>query len=147
MTRAILAAAALAGGLVGFSSAQQPAPGNPDVAALAAGNNHFALDLYGQLRKDDGNLFFSPYSISNALAMTYAGARGQTADDMARTLKFPFASDRLNPALSVMVQDLNRRNPQHKYRLSVANGLWGQKRYGFLPEFVKLSKDAYRPGL
>src|SRR5438552_2451882 len=79
MNRFTLTAAALACG-VGITSAvaaQQPGAISPDAAAVVHGNNQFACDLYRQLGKDqnDGNLFFSPYSISNALAMTYAGAR------------------------------------------------------------------------
>ena len=52
-------------------------------------NIEFAFDLYRQLKAEEGNLFFSPYSISTALAMTYAGARGQTAEQMGQTLHFP----------------------------------------------------------
>src|SRR5947207_7068437 len=120
MTHAILVGAALVA-VTYFARVQPPAAGNPAVTALVGGNNQFALDLYQHLRKDTGNLFFSPYSISNALAMTYAGARGKTADDMAHTLRFPFTGERLHPAFSVLVQDLNRPDANRKYQLSVAN--------------------------
>jgi hypothetical protein len=56
--------------------------------AIVAGNNAFALDLYGQLNTTNGNLFFSPFSISSCLAMTYAGARGNTDKQMAQVLHF-----------------------------------------------------------
>ena len=59
------------------------------MSSLAEGNSQFAVDLYGKLRNQPGNLFFSPSSISTALAMTYAGARGETAEQMARVLHFP----------------------------------------------------------
>ena len=59
-----------------------------DVAAVVKGNDAFAFDLYAKLREKDGNLFFSPESISTALAMTYAGARGETAEEMAKTLHY-----------------------------------------------------------
>ena len=62
--------------------------GANDTPALVAGNTAFALDLYARLKSAEGNLFFSPYSISTCLAMTYAGARGSTATQMARTLHF-----------------------------------------------------------
>jgi|GEM_PF-5440676 len=60
-----------------------------DFETLVDGNNEFALELYRQLSDgDDGNLFFSPYSLSVALAMTYAGAEGATREQMAETLNF-----------------------------------------------------------
>src|SRR5262245_37276493 len=72
-----------------------------ELKALAAGNNQFAIELYKKLaEKDDGNIVVSPYSISSALAMTYAGARGETAEQMARTLHFALPPDQLHPAFS-----------------------------------------------
>ena len=59
------------------------------MSSVVEGNSQFAVDLYGKLRNQPGNLFFSPSSISTALAMTYAGARGETAEQMARVLHFP----------------------------------------------------------
>ena len=56
--------------------------------SLVEGNTAFALDLYGQLKTSPGNLFFSPYSISTCLAMTYAGARGDTERQMAQVFHF-----------------------------------------------------------
>src|SRR3954447_6154632 len=69
-----------------------------DARTAAKDSNAFACDLYGQLRSADGNLFFSPYSISSALAMTYAGAKGDTAAVMAKTLHFELDQNRLHPA-------------------------------------------------
>ncbi len=66
-----------------------PAAAAGDLAALAAGNRAFAFDMYQALRGEPGNLFYSPYSISLALAMTYGGARGDTAAEMAAALNFP----------------------------------------------------------
>src|SRR5258708_424724 len=60
----------------------------PEVTQAVNDNNRFALELYGKLADKDGNLFLSPYSISTALAMTYAGAKGQTAAEMAKTLNY-----------------------------------------------------------
>ena len=64
----------------------------PDLKSLVTGNNAFALDLYSILKKEKGNLFLSPYSISSALAMTYGGARGDTAEEMAKALHLPIIS-------------------------------------------------------
>ena len=66
-----------------------------DLALLIDGNTAFAFDLYQALKEKDGNLFYSPHSISVALAMTYAGARGDTAEEMAATLQFLLEQDRL----------------------------------------------------
>ncbi len=71
-----------------------------DLPILADGNTTFAFDLYQALQEGDGNLFYSPYSISLALAMTYAGARGETESQMARTLHYTLPQDRLHPAFN-----------------------------------------------
>ena len=76
------------GGRLGRGGGRRQAA-EPDETALVKGNSEFAFDLYARLRARDGNVFFSPYSISNALAMTYAGARGPTATQMAAALRFP----------------------------------------------------------
>jgi serine protease inhibitor len=57
-----------------------------ELQSLVEGSNQFALDLYAQLEPRDGNLFFSPYSVSTALSMTSSGARGQTLEEMTRVL-------------------------------------------------------------
>jgi len=125
--------------------------------AVVQGNNQFALDLYQKLRAGEGNLFFSPYSISTALAMACAGARDQTEAQMAKALRFPlFVSpgnepssrvvpdrDQFASAFGRITKDLNDRGKQGKYELHVANALWGQKGYGFLDGFLELVKDNY----
>jgi len=126
-----------------------------DKQLVAAGNNKFALELYAKLRSREGNLFFSPYSISTALAMAYAGARGETETEMAKVLHFPtvpsetvavkdkFARMRFHSAFGTIVKDLNARGRKGSYELTVANALWGQKGYGFLEEFLGLIKTNY----
>jgi serpin B len=122
---------------------------------VAKRNNEFALALYAKLRAREGNLFFSPYSISTALAMTYAGARGQTDTEMANVLHFPtvpsatvpadntFARTQFHSLFGTIVKDLSDRGKKDKYELHVANALWGQKGYGFLEEFLQLIKANY----
>jgi serpin B len=70
------------------------------VGPLVTGNTEFALALYQKLRAKPGNLFFSPYSISTALAMTYAGARGRTALEMAQALRFLLPPEALHAAFA-----------------------------------------------
>ncbi|MHC4425295.1 MAG: serpin family protein [Planctomycetota bacterium] len=120
-------------------------------------NNKFALGLYAKLQSRDGNLFFSPYSISTALAMVYAGARGETESQMAEVLHFPIVVNpatessstpvpdrqRFASAFGKIIKDLNNRGQKGIYELSVANALWGQERYGFLEEFLELIKTNY----
>lgn len=117
---------------------------------VVQGNNEFALELYARLRAEEGNLFLSPYSISTALAMTYAGARGRTEAQMAKVLHFPTASGEavLDPAqfhsaFGAIIKDLNQRAEKADFQLSVANALWGQKGYAFLAEFLELVEARY----
>ena len=124
-----------------------------DAAAVVAGNSKFALELYAKLKSDpevkkaDGNLFFSPYSISTALAMTWAGARGETEKQMAQVLQFSLPQERLHQVLGALEKQLNAAGKKRGYQFSVANALWGQKGYGFLKEFLTLTKKNYGAGL
>jgi serpin B len=120
-----------------------------DRAAAAKGNREFALDLYAKLRGEEGNLFFSPYSISTALAMTRAGARGDTAAEMDKTLHFTLEGEKLHAAFGSLVKEANGDPSDKKrgYQLSTANALWGQKGYPFQADFLKLTKDNYGAGL
>ncbi|NPV52948.1 MAG: serpin family protein [Firmicutes bacterium] len=115
-----------------------------DIDSIVAENNSFAFDLYRQLAKDKGNLFFSPYSISSALAMTYAGARGETAKQMADVMHFSLAPEKLHPALSDLTGMFNAAGKS--YQLSVANALWGQVGYKFLPGFLDITNKYYGAG-
>ena len=118
---------------------------NADRTAVTEGNNVFAAALYGRLRHQSGNLFFSPESISTALAMAYAGARGSTASEMAKTLHFTLPPDKLHPAMGALLRDLNAAH--EGYQLSVANALWAQQGYTFLDDFLSLLKTDYGAGL
>ena len=103
-----------------------PAAETPkDDSKVAEAVNAFATDLYARLSSEEGNLFFSPASISTALAMTYAGARGTTASEMAKVLHFDLAGDSLHQEYGALLAKLN--TPAPSYELRVANALWGQK--------------------
>ncbi len=106
------------------------------MSSLVEGNSQFAVDLYGKLRNQPGNLFFSPSSISTALAMTYAGARGETAEQMARVLHLPAPQDKLPEAFRWLHAALRPVAEKPGYWLNVANRLWGQQGYHFLPDFL-----------
>ncbi len=116
---------------------------NPDVQAVVEGNTAFALDLYRKLEGEEGNLFFSPYSISTALAMTYAGARENTEMQMAHTLHFPLDQKRLHSVFASLEAELNGVREKGSVQLNVANALWPQQGYAFLREFLALTKKHY----
>lgn len=111
--------------------------------AIAEANNRFSLDLYGQMQGESGNLAFSPYSVSSALAMTYAGARGQTEQEMAHVLHLPFGQDGTHAASAALRRSLLEMVAVPGGTLSVANRLWGQDEKRFLEPFLHLTHDAY----
>ena len=120
---------------------------------LVRGNSAFALDLYGTLREREGNLFYSPHSISVALAMMYAGARGETARQMEEVLRFQLPPDQLHPAFNVLDLALSSRGEDSgdqnggNFRLNIANAIWGQKGYAFLPRFLDTLAENYGAGM
>ena len=115
----------------------QPPPNDP---AVAAATTAFGCDLFAKLRAKSGNLFFSPLSIETALAMTSAGARGETLAEMVKTLHLP------NAGAQAGVGDLLRylqSNPAAKYQLSIANALWLQEGLSFRQEFLTVTGRQY----
>ena len=115
-----------------------------DVSTVAKENNAFAVDLYGKLSSEPGNLFFSPASVTSAFAMAYAGARGTTATEMASTLHFALPPDRLHPAMGELLTQLN--GPHQNYELHMANALWAEKDQHFLADYTSLMKRDYGAG-
>ena len=140
------------------AQSEKPRMTSPDVAApdlvnLVDGNSAFAFDLYQALGKENDNLFYSPHSISLALAMTYAGARGETERQMADTLHFTLPQERLHPAFNGLDLELAQRGEGAEgkdgkgFRLNVVNAIWGQKGYEFLTEFLDTLAENYGAGL
>jgi serpin B len=124
-----------------------------DEALLVEGNSAFAFELYQALKGEEGNLFYSPYSISMALAMTYAGARGETAEQMADTLHFILEQEKLHPAFNWLDTELASRGEgaegkdEEGFRLNIVNAIWGQKDYEFLSEFLDVLAENYGAGM
>jgi len=118
-----------------------------DLESFAGGNTAFAMGLYARLKTADGNLLFSPYSISACLAMTYAGARGDTAAQMAQTLRFDTNELRLAASFGELQKQLNTEREKTGIELNIANGLWGQKDHRFLPPFLAIAKQSYGANL
>ncbi len=136
----------------------KPRSTSPDVSTsdatdLVAGNSAFAFELYQALREEPGNLFYSPYSISLALAMTYAGARGETERQMADTLKFALSQNGLHPAFNQLDLELASRGEgaagkdEKGFRLNIVNAIWGQEGFEFLDEFLDTLAENYGAGL
>ena len=130
-----------------------PVVNSSDMTKLVDGNSEFAFDLYQALKKEDGNIFYSPYSISLALAMTYGGARGETAKQMADTLHYLLLQSALHPAFNSLDIELGKRGEGAKgkdgegFRLNVVNAIWGQKDYRFLSAYLDLLAENYGAGL
>lgn len=102
--------------------------------------NQFSIDLYSKLKDQPDNLFFSPYSISTALSMVYAGAEGNTASQMKKVLHLNTHSE-----IADLIDQLNQ--PSEYYKLTIANALWGQKGYSIKKEYLGIIKDQYKSEL
>lgn len=173
----LLLASSIAGGVIGCEDAtddskNQPGPAVPgeeirsekqrvanpqvpqsDREELVEGNTEFALDLYKEIAQEDKNLFYSPFSISEALAMTYAGARGETAAQMADTLHLNPHQDRVHPGFNWLDAHLMNLGEQpvnegsEAFELAVANSIWGQNGFHFEAEFLDTLALHYGAGL
>lgn len=129
----------------------KPSIPESDVQTLVDGNNAFALDLYRTLRAEDGNLILSPYSISLALAMTYAGARGETESQMADVLHFSLGQNS-HPAFNALDLGLTQRGKgsdkdQEPMKLRIANAVWVEQTETFLPDFLDTLALNYGAGV
>jgi len=121
-------------------------PDTPDDDGnVAAGNNRFAFDLYRQLANDPAhagdNLFFSPYSISSALAITCEGARGTTADEILSVLHLPENETLRREGFAAIDAGLN--SGSGNYTLRTANALWAEEKHSFLPEYIETAARWY----
>uniref|UniRef100_A0A8C0T3N9 Serpin domain-containing protein n=1 Tax=Canis lupus familiaris TaxID=9615 RepID=A0A8C0T3N9_CANLF len=115
---------------------------SPAMEQLSAANTRFALDLFRALRKDSpaGNIFVSPLSISSALAMIFLGTRGSTAAQVSKALHFD-AVEEIHSRFQSLNADINKRGAS--YILKLANRLYGEKTYNFLPEFLASTQKMY----
>ncbi len=155
----VLAAALALGANLGCGGKNAVAPPTPaDIAAaralpdsvaaeasdLVAANTGFALGLYRRLAAgNDGNLFLSPFSISTAFAMTFAGARGQTEAEMAGVFGFPLDQERMHAVFGALLGSLDTGTGFDGYRLNLADRLFGQTGYGFLDGYLALTRERY----
>lgn len=134
----------IAAAVFAWPQTSRPFGSSPDASAAVAANTAFAIDLYQQLKTQPGNLFFSPYSISSALAMTYAGARGQTETEMAKVLHFDPGQTNVHAGFRALTDRLNDLQRWNNIKLLTANSLWSQKNYPFTNTFLNLVKKDYQ---
>ena len=127
---------------------------NSQLATLVSGNSSFAFNLYQQLKKNNtGNLFYSPYSISTALAMTYAGAAGDTEKQMSSALHFTLPQAQLHTAFNELAIALASRGQNAEgtngksFSLKISNALWSQQDYTILPGFLNILAQNYDAGV
>jgi serpin B len=124
-----------------------------DKETLAENNSTFALALYQQVKKEAGNLFYSPYSISEALAMTYGGAKEATATQMASVLRFSLSPQNLHPAFNSIDLDLASRGQGAQgadgkgFKLNIVNAIWGQQGFKFSSDYLDLLAQNYGAGM
>ncbi|MFH1147740.1 MAG: serpin family protein [Pseudomonadota bacterium] len=135
-------------GVAGSQMARDTAPDatQEELGELVQGNTEFAIDLYHELRaEEEGNLFFSPYSISTALAMAYAGARNETSDEMASVLGLSPLKDKVHAAFNALDLDLasSEDGEESGFKLRIANSTWVQDGYPFETSFLDLLAENY----
>jgi serpin B len=106
------------------------------------GNNQFAFQLYAKI-KDKGNLFYSPFSITTALAMTYAGAKGKTEEEMSKTLHFSPGQGIFHNFYKGLIDSI-MSDTEDGVKLNVANSLWAGQSITFTPLFINYMEDYYR---
>jgi serpin B len=125
-------------------AATLPASLTAQVQSLVAGNTAFALNLSSQVAADPGNVFFSPYSISTCMAMTYAGARGDTAAQMSRVLGFDTNQQQFASTFGQLQNELQSDQQTNAIELNIANALWTQVGFPFLPDFLQTATNQYQ---
>lgn len=150
----VVVIATVLAGCTGVQDAASPEPTPPageDIPeaggndSVAAGNNRFAFDLYQELRNDpayaEENLFFSPYSISSALAITYEGARGRTADEIRAVFHLPVDDTARREGFLAIDAGINSEDSG--YTLRTANALWAEETYPFLQDYIETAGRYY----
>lgn len=112
-----------------------------EVFDIINANNTFTFDMYYQLKTEQGNLMFSPYSMSAALAMVYEGAQGGTASEIQKVFHFPTDKLALQSSMSSIINRFNM--PHEGYELKTANALWAQSSFPFLENYLSLIDSKY----
>ena len=112
-----------------------------DKSGIIEANNRFAINLYSQYKSEEGNIFFSPFSISTAMAMIYEGAEGKTANEMKSVFGFPKYDNSSRNQYSDLLSEINKKDKE--YALKKANALWAQQDFQFLDEYITTVEEYY----
>ena len=104
-------------------------------------NNRFAINLYSQYKSEEGNIFFSPFSISTAMAMVYEGAEGKTAKEIKSVFGFPKYDNSRRNQYSNLLSEINKKDKE--YALKTANALWAEQDFHFLDEYLTTVEKYY----
>jgi serine protease inhibitor len=126
-----------------ISDSHNPMKDSAAISAIAEANNEFALSLYKKTGDEEKNIVFSPYSISSALAVTYAGARGNTAKEMAEVLWFPKDQSSFHPGYKAFTDSILLSGKEKGTELRIANALWVQQDYKLRQDFIELAASCY----
>jgi len=129
-----------------FGEDKKPAADNP----VPSANSSFGCELYAKLRAEKGNVFFSPFSIETALAMTAVGAKANTLAQMQKVLHLPVDTDKANVGFKSLLAALNgngKAADKCGFELSVANALWGMQGYPWRKEFLTATQANFGAGL
>jgi serpin B len=128
--------------IIGLFYFQSFAQNNPQTE----GNTMFATNLYHQIKTEPVNLFYSPFSISSALAMTYAGAKNETLNQMSKTLYFPKNQVELHTNFNALINSLVN-NESDGVQLKIANSIWLQETMKINDEFLSINEKYYNAGI
>ena len=133
--------------LLVFTLVSAPMAGTPQVQSVVDANTTFALSLYSQLATNSGNLFFSPYSISTCLAMLYAGASGNTEQQMSQVLGFGTNQQQFASLFGQLQAEVEADQQTNAIDLNIANALWIQEGFPFLPAFLQTASNQYQANI
>lgn len=133
--------------LLGLTLVFAPIAGTPQVQSVVDSNTRFALNLYSQLATRSGNLFFSPYSISTCFAMLYAGASGNTERQMSEVLGFGTNQQQFSSLFGQLQAAIETDQATNAVELNVANALWLQEGFPFLPAFLQTAANQYQANI
>jgi len=132
---------------------------NPDVSDdqfqnLANDNTAFALEFYNQIRGEDGNIIFSPFSLSLALSMTMVGAETSTERAMLDALQFSLPGEDIHPAFNALLLAIEESQEKtddemegDEFQLNIANSIWGQDGFNFEEAFLDILAKHYEAGI
>jgi len=133
--------------LLSFIVLSMPMATTAQVESLVASNTAFALNLYSELATNSGNLFFLPYSISTCLAMLYAGANGDTEQQMSQVLGFGTNQQQFASVFGDLQSELGAEQETNAIELNIANALWIQEGFPFLPAFLQTATSQYQANI